>query len=576
MAAVRWVIVVVAALIALFSILSYAGVRVGGNKAGSGGQLYYCPMHPSVVQDHPGECPICSMTLVPKPEGNVAPSRSMKPAVQPASGQSMAPAGGKYYCPMHPNRTSDDPNARCPDCGMKLEARPAAAQNGAGTAAGKYYCPMHPNRTSDDPSARCPDCGMKLEARPAARATPAMPPETPKPVPGLAGVDLTPERVQLIGMRTAVVRKESVGGDLRTVGVVAPSERGLAQITTRFTGWVEKLHVSATGERVRRGQVLASIYSPDVLRAEQELLVTRGWNDQRSAGGGSQDHEAMTGGLGESARQRLLLLGISAQEIEEILRSGKPTNDIAIRSPADGYVVAKNVVVGSTVQAGTVLFDVADLATVWVNADVYEQDLGRVTVGQPARFELPAFPGQAHSGRVQFISPVLDPQNRTLRVRLEFKNRFDKSGPRLRPGMYGSVYLSLPAKTGLMVPAEAVVDTGEMHYLFVAQEGGHFEPRQVQIGAHMGEKIEILSGVAEGETIVTTGNFLVDSESRLRAAIEGQTSAEAASGTDACSKQFDGQKYPDKVQACRACEIQHRGMGTMEEDCKNAIAKPWR
>ena len=496
MAAVRWVIVVLAGLVALFSILSYAGVHLGGGKASSGGQLYYCPMHPSVVQDHPGECPICSMTLVPKPAGKAAPSSTMKPSVQPMGAE-------------------------------QAQAAPAA-------------------------------------------------PEAPRPVPGLAGIDLTPDRVQLIGMRTAVVKKESVGGDLRTVGVVAPSERGLAQITTRFTGWVEKLLVSATGERVRRGQLLATIYSPDVLKAEQELLITRGWNEQRPLEGGAHDHEAIAGSLGESARQRLLLLGISAQEIDEILRSGKAANSITIRSPADGYVVAKNVTVGSTVQSGTVLFDVADLSTVWVNADVYEQDLGRVTVGQQARFELAAFPGQPHSGRVQFVSPVLDGQNRTLRVRVELKNRFDKSGPRLRPGMYGSVSLALPAKTGLMVPAEAIVDTGEMHYLFVAHQGGHFEPRQVQLGTQMGDTVEILGGVAEGETIVTTGNFLIDSESRLRAAIEGQTSPASKAGEDSCAKQFDAQKYPDKVQACRACEVQHRGMGTMEEDCKNAIAKPWR
>jgi Cu(I)/Ag(I) efflux system membrane fusion protein len=479
MAVVRWVIVALAALVAVGSILSYAGVRWGGDKPKSGGQLYYCPMHPSVVQDHPGECPICSMTLVPKPAGQAAAPRATP-----------APTGGAS-------------------------------------------------------------------------------------VPGLAGVDLTPERIQLIGMRTAVVKRESVAGDLRTVGVVSPSERGLAQITTRFTGWVEKLLVPATGERVRRGQVLATIYSPDVLKAEQELLVTRGWNEPRPADG-PHDHLDLAGSLGESARQRLLLLGISPPEIDEIVRSGKPARDIAIRSPADGYVVARNVVVGSTVQAGTVLFDVADLSTVWVNADVYEQDLGRLAVGQAARFELPAFPGQLHVGRVQFISPVLDSQNRTLRVRLEFKNRFDRSGPRLRPGMYGSVSLSLPATTGLMVPAEAVVDTGELHYLFVAQPGGHFEPRQVRLGARLGEKVEVLSGVTEGEAVVSTGNFLIDSESRLRAAIEGQSSARGAGTEDACARQFDAGKYPDKVGACRACEVQHRGMGSMVDDCKNAIPKPWR
>jgi hypothetical protein len=183
---------------------------------------------------------------------------------------------------------------------------------------------------------------------------------------------------------------------------------------------------------------------------------------------------------------------------------------------------------------------------------------------------------------VQFIYPVLDASSRTLKLRLEFRNKSDRNGPRLRPGMYGNVLLDLPPTTGLMVPAEAIVDTGELHYLFVAREGGHFEPRQVKVGARLKDRVEILSGVSEGETIVTTGNFLIDSESRLRAAIEGQTAGSGPGGAPApappsgCDTDFDAKKFPDKHQACRACEVQHRGMGTMVDDCKNAIPKPWR
>jgi Cu(I)/Ag(I) efflux system membrane fusion protein len=426
MAVVRWVLVAIAALVAAGSVLSYARGHIGGDKSGSTGQLYYCPMHPSVVQDHPGECPICSMTLVRKPAGNA-----------------------------------------------KMERRPTTVQSPAAV-----------------------------------------------PVPGLSDIDLTPERIQLIGMQTAKVKREDLGGDLRTVGVVAPNERGLAQINTRFAGWIDKLLVSETGERVRRGQVLATIYSPDVLQAEQELLVARGWTGDGKA---SPHQDGLAAGFDENARRRLELLGISAHEIDEVLRTGKPTDAIAIRSPVEGYVVAKNAVAGVAVQPGTVLFEVADLSTVWVTAEVYEVDVPRVSIGQPGRLELTAYPGQLYTGKVNFIYPVLDAQNRTLRVRLEFKNHFDKEGPRLRPGMYGTVYLSVPAGTGLTVPAEAVVDTGEMHYLFVAKGGGHFEPRQVKVGARAQGKAVILSGVADGETVVTTGNFLIDSESRLRSAIEGQS-----------------------------------------------------
>jgi Cu(I)/Ag(I) efflux system membrane fusion protein len=504
MSVVRWVLVVVTALVAVGSILSYAGVRLGGGakSASSSGeeQLYACPMHPAIVQDHPGECPICGMTLVPKAK---------------SSGKSSGKISGK-----------------------------TSGKNNATSAA----------------------------------PTPAD--AAPRP-PGLAAVDLTPERIQLIGMRTALVKREALGGELRAVGVIVANERGLAQINTRFAGWIQKLAVSATGERVKRGQVLATIYSPDVLRAEQELLVARGWTSGPAGGAKSAHDDSFTAGLDASARRRLELLGISGQEIDEVLRTGKAIEAIAIRSPVEGTIVSKSAVVGVAVQPGTVLFEVADLSTVWVNAEIYEQDISRIHVGQKARLELSSFPGETHTGKVQFIYPVLDLTSRTLRLRLEFKNKSDRNGPRLRPGMYGNVLLDLPSTTGLVVPAEAVVDTGETQYLFIAKEGGHFEPRLVKVGTRLGERLEILSGVAEGDTIVTTGNFLIDSESRLRAAIEGQTGGTQVDGggpaaASGCDADFDTKKFPDKNRACRACEVQHRGMGTMVDDCKNAIPKPWR
>jgi membrane fusion protein, copper/silver efflux system len=493
MAIVRWVLVILTALVATLSILSYAGVLSGGKSAPSG-QRYYCPMHPAVVQDHPGECPICGMTLVPKPKYKVKASSTMKPALAAGDGAAPAATGGKYHCPMHPQRTSDDPNARCPDCGMKLEPRPTAGESG----------------------------------------TPASG-EAKADVPGLGPVDLTPERIQLIGMRTAAVTREALGGELRTVGVVAANERGLSQVTTRFAGWIQKLAVSTTGERVRRGQVLATVYSPDVLRAQQELLVASGWSGGHAAGNGeATGHQAPAlNSLAANARRRLELLGISSQEIDEVLRTGKVVDAIAMRSPVDGYVVAKNAVAGVAIQPGTVLFEVADLSTVWVTADIYEIDVSRVHVGQRARFELSAYAGESHTGKVKFVYPIVDAQNRTLKVRLELRNRSDRSGPRLRPGMYGTVYLDLPATSGLMVPAEAVVDTGELQYVFLAKEGGHFQPRLVKVGARAKGKVEVLSGLREGETVVTNGNFLIDSESRLRAAIEGQTAGEQGAGRTA-------------------------------------------
>jgi len=427
MAIVRWGLVLVTALVAAGTIWHFAAARGGETSGVTIGQRYYCPMHPSVVQDHPGQCPICSMTLVPMPG---------------ASSEGPAPSS------------------------------PGAAPG------------------------------------------------------GLAPIQLTPERIQLIGMKTAVVKREALGGELRAVGLVEANERGLAEVNVRFSGWVQKLLVSATGERVRRGQVLATVFSPDVLRAEQELLVAHGW--KAGAGGGpahdhDDGHDVGASGLEADARRRLQLLGVAEQEIDQVMASGKPTDAIAIRSPADGYVVAKAALAGVAVQPGTVLFQVADLSTVWVTADVYEQDLSRIHVGQQARFELSAYPGETIAGKVQFVYPTLEPGSRALKVRIELRNRFDRDGPRLRPGMSGAVRFALPATTGLLVPAGAIVDTGDARYLFVATPGGRFEPRAVTLGARLGDRVQVQTGLTEGETVVTTGNFLIDSESRLRAALQGQT-----------------------------------------------------
>jgi Cu(I)/Ag(I) efflux system membrane fusion protein len=451
MSIVRWLLVIVMGAVAVLSIAyatgSFAKVSSAGARS-EHGQLYYCPMHPSVVQDHPGECPICSMTLVPKPEGG-------------------APKAAKAIVP----------------------------NPGAG-----------------------PTAAAAVEA---------------KPVPGLSEIDLTPERIQLIGMRTTKVERAALGDALRTVGVIAANERGLAEISVRFSGWVQQLLVSETGRHVRRGEVLAMVYSPEVLRAEQEYITARSWEAKSGgatggAGGAAWDHHAAMElgggqpGLAADARRRLELLGVAEPEIDAMAARGKAADSVPIRSPAEGYVTARNVVPGAAIQPGAPLFEVADLSRVWLLADVFEQDAARLRVGQKASLELTAYPGEKFAGRVQFIYPTLNAATRTLRVRLEFANRAGPGGVKLRPGMYGNVALDLPAASGLVIPSEALVDTGEHQYAFVARGEGHFEPRLLRVGGRSGDKVQVSEGLAEGETVVTTGNFLLDSESRLRAAVEGQ------------------------------------------------------
>lgn len=547
MAIIRWALVVLMAVAAVASIGYYFGWFSKAGAADSSATLYYCPMHPSVVQDHPGECPICSMSLVPKVGGGAKKEAKAADGHDHEKGSAPSPEGpGAYYCPMHPEVTSDDPNAKCDKCGgMKLMPRPAS-NPGTGGSEG-----------NNDPP----------------------PTEKGAGVPGLAPIDLTPERIQLLGMRTAMVAREKLAPELRTVGFVTANEEGLARIHTRFAGWIETLAVSKTGQHVSKGEVLASVYSPELLAAQQELLNALKWSTTRHDNPHESEAGRLTATLTEDARRRLELLGISGAEIDELARRGKPVRALKIRSPVEGYVTRKNALQGQYVQPGTELFEVANLSTVWVLADVYEYEIERVKVGAKAEMQLAAFRGQTFAGRVEFIYPTLNADTRTLRVRLVVKNK----GLKLRPGMYGDVAFELPSAEGLVVPAEAIVDTGTIQYVFLALPGGRFEPRKVRLGLESEDKIQILEGVSDGDTVVTTANFLIDSESRLHAAISGEAAAEgeapkpsAPGQGPSCETEFDKNKHPDKYQQCRACEVQHRGMGTMEEDCKRAIPKPWR
>jgi Cu(I)/Ag(I) efflux system membrane fusion protein len=575
MAIVRWALVALMAVAATASVLYYFGVFEKISFASKKSAIqYYCPMHPSVVQDHPGECPICSMTLVPRETGasdqqhptpGASPMRATPPSPSAGHGDQQGAPDDPYYCPMHPEVTSKDPNAKCPKCGMKLEPKPSGPAGAMGSMPGM----------GDSGNATA---GMAAMAAPNSDMT----------VPGVVPVDLTQERIQLMGMRTARVTRENLVPDLRTVGVVTPNEKGLSQIHTRFTGWIEQLLVSQTGQHVKKGQVLATIYSPDLLTAQQEFLNALRWSTEKRPAE-SEAHHVVTN-LAEDARRRLQLLGIASEEIDELARTGKTVRALPLRSPVTGYVTKKAVVEGISVDPNAELFQVADLSTVWIVADVYEYEISRVKIGQRAELHLASYQGKTWSGRLDFLYPTLDSSTRTMRVRFAFPN----PGLLLKPGMYADVVLKLAGEEGLTMPEEALVDTGEVQYVFLAKPGGRFEPRKVKTGTRSGEKVQILEGLDEGDIVVTTANFFIDSESHLRAAVEGLGAtgqpelpkgepstmgagarAPMVSSAD-CDERIDKQSFPDKYRECLQCEKVHRGMGTMEDDCKNAIAKPWK
>ncbi|HEY0714266.1 MAG TPA: efflux RND transporter periplasmic adaptor subunit, partial [Polyangia bacterium] len=285
----------------------------------------------------------------------------------------------------------------------------------------------------------------------------------------------------------------------------------------------------------RRGQVLATVYSPLVLEAQEELLSALRWSRSDTAAGRPALPHSVHGGadaLVEDARRRLELLGIAPEEIDAVMKARKPQRAIPIRSPVDGHVVARRVTLGMAVQPGTPLYQVADLRALWVLADIFESDAARVRIGQPAKFRVSTYPGEIWKGKVELIYPLLDSDSRTLRARISLVTPRGKGAAfKLRPGMYGDVELELPPSPALTIPGEAVVDTGDSQYVFVDQGNGHFRPRAIRLGRRVGDNVEVQSGLAEGEMVVTTANFLLDSESRLRAAIDRNSdrNAEAAS-----------------------------------------------
>jgi multidrug efflux pump subunit AcrA (membrane-fusion protein) len=514
MAVLRW---------ALVALMGLAAVGAWTYFAADSGlvrteQRYHCPMHPQIVTTHKGECPICGMDLVPIPAGSAAPAAAggapaagaAPPGASAAEGHADHP---EYTCPMHPEFVTTDPKARCPECGMKLVPREPAAGAQAGHADHpEYTCPMHPEFVTTDPKARCPECGMKLVPRePDAGAAAG------GGVAGLAPVELTTDRIQLSGMRTAIATRETLAPVIRTAGFVAADEKRLVSVTTRVTGWIESLGSAETGKLVGKGEVLATLYSPDLVNAQQVFLNALRWSE----GPTLQQRPSGVTDLERDARARLAVLGVSPQDIDAVAQAGKPLPSMNVRAPARGHITRRAAVQGLYVSPGTELFQIADLSTVWVLADVYEREIARVKVGQRAVFESSAWPGERFVGKVTFLSPALNTGTRTLQARLEFRN----ADLRLRPGMYGDVSIDLGAEEAVTIPREALVDTGEVQYVFVSKSGGRFEPRRVVPGWSGGDKVAILKGLAEGEHVVTTATFLLDSESRLRAAIEGFTPA---------------------------------------------------
>jgi len=381
-------------------------------------------------------------------------------------------------------------------CSRQPETSGATAASSEKTL---YTCGMHPWIIQDHPG-NCPICGMKLELvhKTASAAMAATPSST---------IAIDPATIQMMNIQTTEVARGPLRRTIRTVGTIDYNETALAEVTTKVKGWVEKLHVDATGALVHRGEPLFEIYSPDLYSAEAEYLAVLNFTN---------DPSAMA--LREAALGKLKFFDISDAQITDLEKNRTPKKTLPMLAPMDGFVIEKNVVQGQMVDAGMKLYQLADLGIVWIYAQIYEPDLPYIRLGQEAVVRLSSMPDREFRGRVTFVYPNVDEKTRTARVRLEFEN----PGYFLKPGMFVSVRIVSELKPSvLLVPDSAVLRSGEKNTVFVALPGGRFDPRAVVLGPEAEQGlVEVISGLQAGERVVGSGQFLLDSESQLREAIQ--------------------------------------------------------
>lgn len=444
-------------------------------------------------------------------------TRGGVPAVVDADGRGDAAEGEKQYtCPMHPFIVTDQPGA-CPICGMALvpvKSPEAEGKGGEKERKVKYWvAPMDPTYRRDRPG-KSP-MGMDL--------VPVYEDE------GEAGgtIRVDPNTIQSIGVRTALVTAGELAKTIRTVGRVTYDEKRIGTVNAKIAGWIEKLHVNATGEEVRKGAPLIEIYSPDLVSAQQEYLIARRHFEQV---GDSPFPDVVRSAqdLLESARRRLSYWDISDAQIDELARTGAVRKTLVLYSPFDGVVVTKAAFDGTRVMAGMELFRIADLSRVWVQGDVYEYELPWVTEGVPATVTLDYLPGKTYRGKITYVYPYLEGKTRTAIIRVELAN----PGRVLKPDMFAHIELTpMAGRKTVLVPSEAVIRTGVRNVVFVSKGEGRFEPREVSLGLEgEGGSVQVLSGLTVGENVVVSAQFLLDSESSIREALKKFRSAAAATG----------------------------------------------
>jgi membrane fusion protein, copper/silver efflux system len=355
-----------------------------------------------------------------------------------------------------------------------------------------YTCTMH-NSVQQPSPGKCPICGMEL--------TPVRKEDVST---GTIVVDEV--RRQQIGVRTSAVERRNISRTIRAVGQVTIDETRLADVNLRMSGWVHRLHVEEMGQRVKKGQTLFTLYSPELYAAEREYLTALRRN--------REDSSAAISELTGASAQRLRLLGMSEAQVRELERRGQAWENVPVVSPSSGYVIDKDIVEGGRVEAGTRVYRIADLSRLWVDAEVYESDLAQVKVGQSAAVDLPYVPGRTFEGRVDYVYPTLSATTRTGRVRVAL----DNPDLALKPDMYANVELEVDLGERLVIADSAVIYTGPRRLVFVDLGEGRLRPQEVELGVHGDDYVEVTRGLEPGDVVVTSGNFLIAAESRIRSA----------------------------------------------------------
>lgn len=424
---------------------------------------------------------------------------------------------------------------------------------GAPPAAQIWVCPMHPEVRRPAPGT-CPKCGMDLVPEPpaghehpgrSAAGSGAVAPADRSGAAPRARLSLDLRRQQLIGVRLAEVRQTPIARTLRAVGLVQYDETRQVDVNLKVEGWIRELYVDYTGQPITRGQPLFTLYSPDLVATQNEYLLALETRD-RLRQSQVADARSYADRLADAARQRLALWDLAPDQIETIERTRQAQHAVVFHSPASGYVIEKRAVKGMRIMPGESLYRIADLSVVWVEAEVYESELPFATPGAHARVSFDAYPGETFVGRVSYIYPYVAETSRTVRVRLELAN---PSG-RLKPGMYANIEIDSTLGLGLTVPADAVVDSGRAQFVFVALGDGYFEPRRIRVGQRLPDAIQIVDGLSAGERVAGAATFFIDSESQLRAAMQGfeeapSIEASASGGASAPSLEVAFATKPD-------------------------------